>query len=518
MKKIRLRLGLIVFGTFLALCVLEIALQLGHLYAVAKRQSTSPSAETGLRILCLGESTTESGGWQNPSSWPKQLEAKLRATFSVPVTVYNRGVVGTNSERIRTSLPTLLQEIKPHLVLTMIGINDDLNVLIYETSNLSRVSPVLAHSRLYRFVRMLLRTRTAPSAIEATPDSSELQALLRRKSDLQTAGNRLALISTLEDLAERDPSTPIYYYGLLQDMLFRPLSSEDFSKLYSVVTGQPAQTPISREAAEKIEPLLEASSLDPLSKLQAQVEIARARRDINRLGELLSRQTEPTLRIYSQAQVCRLQGRAVDQETITTCWDALRPLLQDRPVLRRATGLYHIQRGSFTLASRFLGVEEESKLSRENSRSRSVVLGHKALALWMSGDRVAATRLFQIYDEYRSIHPAAMTLKNYPAIVHEIKETGARVFAIQYPLLGVYSLKALLAESPPDGFIDQEMFFKEHIIKQGYNSIFYDAFAGAFGHTRALGNTLIAENIFAHIEPILKADLALSTRVGPEKR
>jgi len=163
-------------------------------------------------------------------------------------------------------------------------------------------------------------------------------------------------------------------------------------------------------------------------------------------------------------------------------------------------------------------VEEGRELSNEESRSRGVVLGHKALALWMSQDQVEANRLFQIDDEYRTRHPAAMTLKNYPAIIHEIQKTGALVFAIQYPMLGISSLKALLGESPPDGFIDQEMFFKDQIIKHGYNPIFYDAFAGSFGHTRAFGNTLIAENIFAHIEPILQGDLGLLTQGATETR
>jgi hypothetical protein len=121
----------------------------------------------------------------------------------------------------------------------------------------------------------------------------------------------------------------------------------------------------------------------------------------------------------------------------------------------------------------------------------------------MSGERPEASRLFQIDDTYRQSYPAKMTVNSYPSIVNQIKQGGGRVVAIQYPMLGISSLKALLADSPPDGYIDQEQYFKEQVLKHGYPAIFSDAFAGSFGHTRPLGNRLLAENIFTQLEPIL---------------
>ena len=238
MKALISRLGMIGFGAVVARCLLEGILQCGHLYAIATRQSSLNDPQAGLRILCLGESTTESGGWENPSSWPKQLEPKLRSSLSTSVTVYNRGIVGTNSQRILQSLPNLLHEILPHLVLTMIGINDDLNVLTYETERRTVISSLAAHSRLYRFLRMLLRARIMSPPATNQAGSPELQTLLRRRGELQTAGDRLALISTLEELAEKDPSTPIYYYGFVKNMIFFPFSAEDLGKVFRIATGQ----------------------------------------------------------------------------------------------------------------------------------------------------------------------------------------------------------------------------------------------------------------------------------------
>jgi len=500
------------FGAVAALCLLEGILQCGHLYAIATRQSSLNTPQSGLRILCLGESTTESGGWENPSSWPKQLEAKIRSSLSTPITVYNRGVVGTNSKLILESLPNLLRDIRPHLVLTMIGINDDLNVLTYETERRTVISSIAAHSRLYRFLRMLLRTRRASPPRPDTQESSELQNLLRKRGELQTAGDRLALVSVLEELAEKDPSTPIYYYGFLQDMIFRPLSAEDRAKVVRAVTGEIPSAPVTRQSLEKITPLINASNLDPLSKLQAQVEIALGQGDKDEAAILLSRQTHPVVRIFSQARLCALR---LMQDKDADCWNALLQLVQEHPALRRSIGVYLTQTSDFKLASLFLNAEEESELAREDSRSRGVVLRQKALALWMSGNLIEARRLFEIDDTCRMRHTTRMTLENYPAIINQIKKTGARVVAIQYPMLSVSSLKALLAESPPDGFIDQEAFFKEQVLKRGYLAIFSDVFAGSFGHTRALGNSLIADNVFTQLEPILTSNSFTSHLARP---
>jgi hypothetical protein len=503
MKSSIIRTGLLFFGILLGVLCLELFLQLCHLYAVSARQSRPPSGQGGLRILCLGESTTESGGWENPASWPKQLEAKLRSTISPDITVYNRGVVGTNSKKILNTLPKLLEEVHPHLVLTMIGINDDLNVLIYEAEVQSFASSAAAHSRLYRFIRMLIRSHQATSDPLTQPAPSELRELQRRRNAAQTAGDRLALILALEQLAEKDPSTPLYYYGFLQNMLFSPLSSQDIAKAAMIITGRPQTIPLSKDSLQALAPLVDQSPLDPLAKLQIQVEVLRGQGDTLGIASLLMIQSQPILNIYSQAQLCKLR---VSQQTSTdelSCYQELLRRVEGHPVLRRAIGLHLVQSNSFKLASLFLMPEDEEQLAREDTRSRGVVIRQKALTLWMSGEHQEANRLFQIDDTYRQSYPAKMTVTNYPSIVNQIKQSGGRVVAIQYPMLATSSLRALLADSPPDGYIDQERFFKEQVIKHGYTTIFSDAFAGSFGHTRHLGNRLMAENVFTQLVPIL---------------
>jgi hypothetical protein len=235
----------------------------------------------------------------------------------------------------------------------MIGINDDLNVLIYETEAQSFASSAAAHSRLYRFIRMLIRSHQATSDLLIQPSPSELRELQQRRNAAQTAGDRLALILALEQLAEKDPSTPLYYYGFLQNMLFSPLSSQDIANAAMIITGRPQTIPLSKDSLQALAPLVERSALDPLAKLQLQVEVLRSHGDASGIASLLMIQSQPILIIYSQAQLCKLK---VSQQTPTdelSCYQELLRRVEGHPVLRRAIGLHLVQSNSFKLASLF---------------------------------------------------------------------------------------------------------------------------------------------------------------------
>ncbi len=282
-----------------------------------------------------------------------------------------------------------------------------------------------------------------------------------------------------------------------------PFSSQDLAKAAMIVTARPQPIPISKDSLQALAPLVEQSPLDPLTKLQMQVEILRTQGDTQGIFSLLMNQSQPILNIYSQAQLCKLKGSQKSLADELGCYEELLRRVEGHPVLRRAIVLHLVQSNSFKLASLFLMPEDEEELARQDKRSRGVILRQKALTLWMSGERLEASRLFQIDDTYRQSYPAKMTVNSYPSIVNQVKQSGGRVVAIQYPMLGISSLRALLADSPPDGYIEQEQYFKEQVLKHGYPAIFSDAFAGSFGHTRELGNSLIAENVFIQLAPIL---------------
>ncbi|MFI5349836.1 MAG: SGNH/GDSL hydrolase family protein, partial [Elusimicrobiota bacterium] len=76
-----------------------------------------------LRILCLGESTTE---WGGQDSYPSQLEKILNERrLGRSVSVVNKGITATTTVFILRQLEENLDRYKPDVVVAMMGINDD---------------------------------------------------------------------------------------------------------------------------------------------------------------------------------------------------------------------------------------------------------------------------------------------------------------------------------------------------------------------------------------------------------
>lgn len=75
----------------------------------------------GVRVLCLGESTTVLGGRDSyPGILQELLDERTRGRFAV----VNGGIPGTNTGYIVSHLPAWLDRYRPGVVVTMMGVND----------------------------------------------------------------------------------------------------------------------------------------------------------------------------------------------------------------------------------------------------------------------------------------------------------------------------------------------------------------------------------------------------------
>lgn len=128
------KFGLIIFGIFLGLFLLEIALRVGGFVFLSLQEYRNRIAiaqKGGYCILCLGESTTALGG---EYSWPSQLEEILnRAQIGIKFKVINKGIPGISTSGILYHLEKYLDEYEPNMVITMIGINDCGKLIPYRT-------------------------------------------------------------------------------------------------------------------------------------------------------------------------------------------------------------------------------------------------------------------------------------------------------------------------------------------------------------------------------------------------
>ena len=122
------RAALVLFGLLLGLVAAEIGLRAtAWMFLRTRRAAGHPPAQQAnqYRILCLGESTTADMMFLGKESYPAQLERILNErSKGARFEVINGGVPATTTDGILEDLPKNLEQQRPDLVVTMMGIND----------------------------------------------------------------------------------------------------------------------------------------------------------------------------------------------------------------------------------------------------------------------------------------------------------------------------------------------------------------------------------------------------------
>lgn len=159
----------IILGILGAFVFMELALFVAGNIFVSKNKisHTRERVEEGVvRIVALGESTTAQ---LNGPAWPEYLELELNRRVGKRLyRVYNYGVAGSNSSAILARLRTQVLDLHPHIVITMMGINDTkyLSLPVQKLSVLDRIVMAGASSRTVKLFTILWRiTRSGDDRI-----------------------------------------------------------------------------------------------------------------------------------------------------------------------------------------------------------------------------------------------------------------------------------------------------------------------------------------------------------------
>ena len=123
-----MRLGLVVGGLVVALALVEVGLRVASLVAPALLLRHDAAPDDGrLRIACIGDSHVYGAFVPPGAAFPEQLDRVLRRR-GVPADVYNFGVPGQNSFQVRRRLPRILERVRPHVVVVLVGHNNYWNL------------------------------------------------------------------------------------------------------------------------------------------------------------------------------------------------------------------------------------------------------------------------------------------------------------------------------------------------------------------------------------------------------
>ncbi len=152
MKASHLKFAVLVLGLIV---LLEIVLRLsGSIYLRMQNAGGDLGQTDSLRILCIGESTTALGG---EHSYPAQLGAILNSgSESRRFQVINKGIPGVTTTDILDQLSGNLETYDPHIVIAMLGINDDIEE-DDEAGFISLMTKRMAEWRVAKVVRYLIQ-------------------------------------------------------------------------------------------------------------------------------------------------------------------------------------------------------------------------------------------------------------------------------------------------------------------------------------------------------------------------
>jgi lysophospholipase L1-like esterase len=155
------KIGLIMLGIFLALVLLELSLRVtGYVMLEMQRAKNTVGEDDEYVILCLGESTTAEL-LIGESSWPSELKKLLEKKDIGKFSIINEGIGGTNTALISSRLEKNLDRYQPHIVITMMGINDGPNEndefvkMYYENMKKNEIKLFLKNTRIIKLLNLI---------------------------------------------------------------------------------------------------------------------------------------------------------------------------------------------------------------------------------------------------------------------------------------------------------------------------------------------------------------------------
>jgi len=535
------RFILIGFGFVAALFALEGLLRVGGLLfqsRVAAGGRVSLESGGGIRILCLGESTT-AGLTGAADPYPLQLERILneRAGDRTKFRVFNGGEVATTSDVIVAKLSNRLEDLKPHIVVAMMGINDGplsdpafqvggslrvwkLAKMLYHSHRAKRPKPLREQAdELEMRANKVLRNWPAVAADLAEqltrlePDDPRGFLILAQAQ--QRLGRRHRAVESFAKAIEVDASAVVAYAHDVADVENRDLD-EALARFDANANALVARAILALRRSEvgaAKELARRSTDLDPenvvgllvhghallndglIAEATSRFELALTLNP--RLVQLLAARSlvgSPALRKIAASESARDPSAPAESGAERSFLRGKKELAQRHRYLGLRWTWQRIARGEVERAT-----EDLRKLAEfdeeEDARLRLRAFGQLAVLEWQAGNADEAEYYHEQIADYLDRSDSPVTRKNYMSLWRELHQRGIQLVAMQYPMRPLAPLQRLLAEASDVVLVDNEHVFKRALLGRPFTELFVDLFAGDFGHATAEGNRILAENV-----------------------
>ncbi|MFA5115123.1 MAG: tetratricopeptide repeat protein [Candidatus Omnitrophota bacterium] len=413
----------------------------------------------GFRILCLGGSIVASGG---PDSFPSQLGDVLnRKETGKRFVVINKGICNANSSFIVAHLKENLGRYQPHMVVVMMGENDNRGDIVpYDDSLSFKLKQFVKNIRVYRLVKLLK------------------MHIINKLQELRNGAPAHGMASVTYTESRTTPSLAKTY-----NTVSVSLSTHDLFDQFLVYREEQWQ-----EAEPLIKKIVEMENTNEAKAQLADFYTLMLRfRDAEELlNEVVVSSPQDAFALTTLGRCYCRQGRYKEAEAVL-----------NRAI--EADPFYRVSYSELMTCYRCQGERDKFKtvLSKLESvgNKNDALYGMEATISLEMGDYARAGRYYKKADELRERYYNEITRHNYNKLKEIVLERGIKLVCVQHATRSAGPLKKLLGYGEGVIFVDNENVFKEALKREGYDYYFEDNFAGDFGHCTRKGNKLLAENV-----------------------
>jgi tetratricopeptide (TPR) repeat protein len=498
---LRQKAGLIIFGLFLFLILLEIGLRIGGFIFLSLQEYRNISSlrqKGEYRILCLGESTTAGG----KESYPSQLEEILnKRNIGIKFSVINKGIPAIRTSYILEQLEGNLNRYKPNMVITMMGLNDEGEHIPFEDTCISKPMLFFKSFRTYKLARLLwLHIVTKLKEIGINKAEANDVVNEEQPGPLNSIPNGKVPYKKAVEPKPRDGESYLELgnrhrdrgdYLQAEELYKKAIELNPRENKAYIELGNCYRNRGDYLQAEEL--YKKAIQLNPRDN-KAYLELGWCYRHQSKLpqsDELYKKAIELKPRDYVAycmlADSYILQGKYPQAEELY------------KKVMELKTG-YNLALMDLDLGICYIFQKkypQAEKLYKEAlEKDPNSVLAYAGLAqVYRETDKHISleqyyTKINKLLDYYNP-----ETRINYQRLKGALDKKGIKLICVQYPMRSVEPLKKIFEEQEGIIFVDNERVFKNALKKDNYKEYFSDMFAGDFGHCTYKGNRLLAENI-----------------------
>lgn len=429
----------------LSLVTLELVMQIaGFAFSEYKNYKNNKILNKDARytVVCIGESTTA-------GQYPIQLQRMLDAKYPNKFSVIDCGIPGISTENILAKLDSNIRKYKPDIVICMMSSadnNQSVNINKNEDTLLKKI-------KLYKLINgyfLFFKQRKINEFISKDHTQQEdFKYEIRQASDLINQMKLKQAVKLLKEILEQKPMHP-EANRMLMELYYRSIKFKEFGD----------------EIADKIIDSGDIPDKENLYELIFKSNLKFG--DMKKLKIYADKAIDKDSYIFKTPQAYLLYGFIKD--VITT--------------------------------------EQKNKLIKLMEPQNDIYYGFMAVNYTEEKNYKKADEYFQKADNMRIGY---CNIEGYGAaykeIVKKLVKNNIKVICMQYPVRSVKQLEKLLENETyfkNITFVSNESNFKNALKEKQFNEIFYDRFAGDFGHCLDFGNTLIAENLVESLSKLVQ--------------